>query len=111
MMITWLSSQTSQSGVDMNYLKNVILKLFETGQKEALLPVVGMIMQFSPAEMQRCKYVDACKGTQHAHNADRAVIDAEKAAAELAGQGSGLLTDSASGDVTAYFSSFTKLLG
>lgn len=54
-------SQTSQSGVDMNYLKNVILKLFETGQKEALLPVVGMIMQFSPAEMQRCKCVGSVR--------------------------------------------------
>lgn len=98
----------------MNYLKNVILKLFETGQKEALLPVVGMIMQFSPAEMQRCKCVlgvGVCVGGCHVCVWHRAVIDAEKAAAELAGQGSGLLTDSASGDVTAYFSSFTKLLG
>ena len=97
----------------MNYLKNVILKLFETGQKEALLPVVGMIMQFSPAEMQRCKCVVFQVRTFEAtrFDLDRAVIDAEKAAAELAGQGSGLLTDSASGDVTAYFSSFTKLLG
>ncbi|XP_022751531.1 protein GRIP-like isoform X2 [Durio zibethinus] len=39
-----------REGVDMTYLKNVILKLVETGEVEALLPVVGMLLQFSPEE-------------------------------------------------------------
>ncbi|OMO83403.1 hypothetical protein COLO4_22537 [Corchorus olitorius] len=43
-----------REGVDMTYLKNVILKLLETGEVEALLPVVGMLLQFSPEEMQKC---------------------------------------------------------
>ncbi|XP_021811532.1 protein GRIP-like isoform X2 [Prunus avium] len=32
-----------REGVDMTYLKNVILKLLETGEVEALLPVVAML--------------------------------------------------------------------
>lgn len=44
-----------REGVDMTYLKNVILKLLETGEVEALLPVVGMLLQFSPEEMQKCQ--------------------------------------------------------
>lgn len=44
-----------REGVDMTYLKNVILKLLETGEAEALLPVVGMLLQFSPEEMQKCQ--------------------------------------------------------
>lgn len=43
-----------REGVDMTYLKNVILKLLETGEVEALLPVIGMLLQFSPEEMQKC---------------------------------------------------------
>lgn len=41
--------------VDMEYFKNVMLKLFETGQEESLLPVVATVMHFSPTEMDRCK--------------------------------------------------------
>ncbi|PPR93371.1 hypothetical protein GOBAR_AA27296 [Gossypium barbadense] len=44
-----------REGVDMTYLKNVIIKLLETGEMEALLPVVGMLLQFSPEEMQKCQ--------------------------------------------------------
>ncbi|KAK3008457.1 hypothetical protein RJ639_013286 [Escallonia herrerae] len=44
-----------REGVDMTYLKNVILKLLETGEVEALLPVVAMLLQFSPDEMQKCQ--------------------------------------------------------
>ncbi|KAA0052925.1 protein GRIP isoform X1 [Cucumis melo var. makuwa] len=40
-----------REGVDMTYLKNVILKLLETGEVEALLPVVAMLLQFSPEEV------------------------------------------------------------
>ncbi|KAG7968922.1 hypothetical protein I3843_07G003900 [Carya illinoinensis] len=44
-----------REGVDMTYLKNVILKLLETGEVEALLPVIGMLLQFSPEEIQKCQ--------------------------------------------------------
>uniref|UniRef100_A0A5B7A3S5 GRIP domain-containing protein n=2 Tax=Davidia involucrata TaxID=16924 RepID=A0A5B7A3S5_DAVIN len=44
-----------REGVDMTYLKNVILKLLETGEVEALLPVIGMLLQLSPEEMQKCQ--------------------------------------------------------
>lgn len=44
-----------REGVDMTYLKNVILKLLETGEVEVLLPVIGMLLQFSPDEMQKCQ--------------------------------------------------------
>eukprot|EP00850_Spirogloea_muscicola_P020752 SM000225S07031 [mRNA] locus=s225:131896:137910:- [translate_table: standard] len=43
-----------REGVDMTYLKNVILKLLQTGEVEALLPVVAMLLQFSPEELKRC---------------------------------------------------------
>ncbi|KAL5713835.1 hypothetical protein ACHQM5_015877 [Ranunculus cassubicifolius] len=44
-----------RDGVDMTYLKNVVLKLLETGEVEALLPVIGMLLQFSPDEIQKCQ--------------------------------------------------------
>uniref|UniRef100_A0A6N2LMF2 GRIP domain-containing protein n=1 Tax=Salix viminalis TaxID=40686 RepID=A0A6N2LMF2_SALVM len=44
-----------RDGVDLTYLKNVILKLLETGEVEALLPVVAMLLQFSPEEVQKCQ--------------------------------------------------------
>ncbi|CAH9098437.1 unnamed protein product [Cuscuta epithymum] len=44
-----------REGVDLTYLKNVILKLLETGEVEALLPVIAMLLQFSPDEMLKCQ--------------------------------------------------------
>ncbi|XP_051114489.1 protein GRIP [Andrographis paniculata] len=44
-----------REGVDLTYLKNVILKLLETGEVERLLPVIAMLLQFSPDEMQKCQ--------------------------------------------------------
>ncbi|KAG8662870.1 protein GRIP isoform X3 [Manihot esculenta] len=44
-----------REGVDMTYLKNVILKLLETGEVEALLPVIAMLLQFSPEELLKCQ--------------------------------------------------------
>ncbi|KAF2312487.1 hypothetical protein GH714_034850 [Hevea brasiliensis] len=44
-----------REGVDMTYLKNVILKLLETGEVEALLPVIAMLLQFSPEEVLKCQ--------------------------------------------------------
>lgn len=40
---------------DMEYFKNVLLRLYETGEAESLLPVVAQVLQFSPAEVQRCR--------------------------------------------------------
>ncbi|KAK9809711.1 hypothetical protein WJX73_008782 [Symbiochloris irregularis] len=40
---------------DMEYLKNILLKLFETGEAAALLPVIATMLQFSPNELTRCK--------------------------------------------------------
>lgn len=53
-----------REGVDMTYLKNVVLKLLETGEVEVLLPVIAMLLQFSPDEVQKCQqayhtYTDA----------------------------------------------------
>lgn len=41
--------------IDMEYFKNILLKLFETGEEESILPVVGTILQFSPDELRRCQ--------------------------------------------------------
>lgn len=49
-----MERKQKREGVDMTYLKNVILKLLETGEVGALLPVIGMLLQFSPEEMQKC---------------------------------------------------------
>ena len=39
--------------VDMEYLKNIILKLLETGEWERLLPVIATLLKLSPAETAR----------------------------------------------------------
>nr|GMC65900.1 protein GRIP isoform X2 [Ipomoea batatas]GMC67641.1 protein GRIP isoform X2 [Ipomoea batatas] len=44
-----------REGVDLTYLKNVTLKLLETGEVEALLPVIAMLLQFSPEETAKCQ--------------------------------------------------------
>lgn len=43
------------SAVDMEYLKNTLMKLFCTGEAEALLPVVATILSFSPQEVRQCR--------------------------------------------------------
>jgi hypothetical protein len=45
--------------VDMEYLKNLVLQLYTTGEAEALLPVFAALLAFGPSEMQRCKQVRA----------------------------------------------------
>eukprot|EP00250_Pteridium_aquilinum_P022805 c2572_g1_i1 orf=187-2631(+) len=52
-----LERSKKREGVDMTYLKNVILKLLETGEVEALLPVVAMLLQFSRDELKKCQEV------------------------------------------------------
>lgn len=58
-----------------------MLKLFETGEAESLLPVVATVLQFSPAEMQRCR--DAL---HHRHQQ----LAAANAASEGSGRGDGV---------------------
>eukprot|EP00249_Psilotum_nudum_P007790 c20818_g1_i1 orf=702-3656(-) len=50
-----LERSKKREGVDMTYLKNVIVKLLETGEVEALLPVIAMLLQFSPQELKKCQ--------------------------------------------------------
>ncbi|CAM0905825.1 unnamed protein product [Alopecurus aequalis] len=45
-----------REGIDLTYLKNVILKLLETGEVGALLPVVATLLQFSPDELNKCQH-------------------------------------------------------
>nr|POE45406.1 protein grip [Quercus suber] len=50
-----LERMQKREGVDMTYLKNVILKLLGTGEVEALLPVIGILLQSSPEEIHKCQ--------------------------------------------------------
>nr|CAD1844717.1 unnamed protein product [Ananas comosus var. bracteatus] len=50
-----------REGIDMTYLKNVILKLLETGEVGALLPVVATLLQFSPEELKKCQQAHLVK--------------------------------------------------
>ncbi|KAK9864008.1 hypothetical protein WJX84_007296 [Apatococcus fuscideae] len=45
----------SKHSKDLEYLKNILLKLFETGEAAALLPVVAMMLHFSPQELKQCQ--------------------------------------------------------
>jgi hypothetical protein len=38
---------------DGRYLKNIIVKYMETGEHDALLPVISTILQFTPEELER----------------------------------------------------------
>ena len=40
---------------DMEYLKNIVLKLLETGEYEVLLPVIATLLSLSPDEVERVK--------------------------------------------------------
>eukprot|EP00270_Netrium_digitus_P011157 TRINITY_DN3526_c0_g2_i1.p1 TRINITY_DN3526_c0_g2~~TRINITY_DN3526_c0_g2_i1.p1 ORF type:complete len:190 (-),score=67.23 TRINITY_DN3526_c0_g2_i1:201-749(-) len=44
-----------RANVDVTYLKNVVLKLLHTGEVPALLPVLSMLLQFSPEEVRKCQ--------------------------------------------------------
>eukprot|EP00898_Chlorokybus_atmophyticus_P007809 jgi/Chlat1/8029/Chrsp7S07765 len=52
-----LERSKRREGVDMTYLKNIVLKLILSGEVETLLPVVGSLLQFTPDEIKRCKDV------------------------------------------------------
>ncbi|KAG7607474.1 GRIP domain [Arabidopsis thaliana x Arabidopsis arenosa] len=76
-----MERKQKREGVDMTYLKNVILKLLETGEVEALLPVVGMLLQFSPEEIQKC---------QQAYHSSTTAATTTEATPSPASEGSGL---------------------
>jgi len=42
---------------DMEYLKNLILQLYTTGEAEALLPVFKRLLSLGPEDVKRCKQV------------------------------------------------------
>eukprot|EP00243_Klebsormidium_subtile_P000750 TRINITY_DN1125_c0_g4_i1.p1 TRINITY_DN1125_c0_g4~~TRINITY_DN1125_c0_g4_i1.p1 ORF type:complete len:200 (-),score=68.05 TRINITY_DN1125_c0_g4_i1:218-793(-) len=50
-----LDRNEKRESVDMTYLKNVVLKLLETGEVNALLPVLQMLLQLSPEEVTRVR--------------------------------------------------------
>ncbi len=53
-----LRRQTKREGLDVNYLKNVILGAFEAGElpvKSSMLQVLARLLEFSPAELERVK--------------------------------------------------------
>ncbi|CAL5220735.1 g2793 [Coccomyxa viridis] len=54
--IAELRRQNKREGLDLTYLKNVILRGFESGElstKSSMLPVLARLLEFSPAELGR----------------------------------------------------------
>ena len=47
------AQEVAESATNVTYLKNVVLKLLETGEGDALLPILSRLLQFSPDEAQR----------------------------------------------------------
>lgn len=41
----------------MEYLKNLVLQLYTTGEAEALLPVFAAVLSLGPEEVKKCKVV------------------------------------------------------
>jgi hypothetical protein len=53
-----LQRQIKRGGLDLNYLKNVILGSFESGElpaRSTMLPVLARLLEFSSEEMERVK--------------------------------------------------------
>lgn len=42
-----------REGSNIGYLKNIIVKYMETGEHDALLPVISTVLQFTPEEIER----------------------------------------------------------
>jgi len=56
--IAELQRQAKREGLDLTYLKNVILGGFESGElptKSSMLPVLGRLLEFSSEELERVK--------------------------------------------------------
>jgi hypothetical protein len=64
-----LARGDARSRTDLTYLKNVLLKLVLTRDEEeedALMLVVGTLLQFSPAEMRQCSGAAARRAQRRA---------------------------------------------
>jgi hypothetical protein len=48
-------SQLNEVGINLTYLKNVIIKFMETDEIESLLPVIAKILMFTPEEIKSIK--------------------------------------------------------
>ena len=44
-----------RAAAEVHYLKNVLLKLYETGEARPLLPVLARVLRFSPADVEKCE--------------------------------------------------------
>lgn len=56
--IAELQRKGKREGLDLTYLKNVILGGFESGElpaKSSMLPVLGRLLEFSPKELDRVR--------------------------------------------------------
>ena len=53
----------AREGADMTYLKNVVVKLLQTGDRKNLLPVLAMLLHFSPQEARDC--MESTAGAQN----------------------------------------------
>ena len=49
------ASATAEAAAEVHYLKNVLLKLYETGEARPLLPVLARVLRFSPADVEKCE--------------------------------------------------------
>ncbi|KAL3137456.1 hypothetical protein ABBQ38_004747 [Trebouxia sp. C0009 RCD-2024] len=78
----------AHDGVDLEYLKNIMLKLYETGEAAALLPVLGTVLKFSPAELKRCQSAVSAAAEHHSSRQTalaRTAAAADASAADSAG--------------------------
>lgn len=53
-----LRRNTARGSVDVDYVKNVVLNGFESGElssESSMLPVLARLLHFSPSELQRIK--------------------------------------------------------
>ena len=56
--IAELRRQNKREGLDLTYLKNVILGAFESGElstRSSMLSVLARLLEFSPAELDRAR--------------------------------------------------------
>lgn len=56
--VAMLHRSDARGSVDVNYVKNVLLNGFESGElssNSSLVPVLSRLLHFSPAEIQRVK--------------------------------------------------------
>ena len=47
--------RAERSSVDLKYLKNCVLQLYQMGDGLALLPVIARLLELSPEEVDACR--------------------------------------------------------